>query len=113
LIPPFSRLSFVLTYVLSLAFYLPSSLRRHQIGFWGQRCSGQSWTNPALTIVSREPTAPGIGAYGARTTLPLRSLQSALPPNFVREFPPLPWWSPRTPGRASTQPRARARAQGA
>ena len=65
-----------------------SAMAPGQIGFWGQRCSGQSWTNPSLTIVSREPTAPGHGRYGVRTTLPLRSLPSALPQGFFPGTPP-------------------------
>lgn len=58
------------------------SLGAGYIGWFQQRCSGVGFANPTVQVFSREPTlSPGWGAIGRRSTLPLLSLQSALPPS--------------------------------
>ena len=73
-----------------------SAMAPGMIGWFGHRLSGQSWQNPTLTVISREPTSPGIGAYGARTTLPLSQLPSALPAGFIPGTPPFAAMGTRT-----------------
>ena len=51
------------------------------VGMFGQRTSGQGWTNPTIVINSRTPTTTGWGLAGSRSTLPIRSFASALPLN--------------------------------